>query len=641
MDTNRQTDSDDAKLRERLAELLRRARELETVTQAPANLPRVQEPSRPPLPLHEAFLPGSILTTLFRNPKTGRTVTFKGEELTDLDGMSSDYLVNYYQSHELFSADDAVRLRNSLEARSRQALQLLRHADWRAEVCHYEVAKEGAILNSLLQLRLLIECVQILTPPLLTIKRIDDEEFDLIDDLHSLMRLLTLLLWQRLATDGTPLQAYGALSACIAGLAPKAEDAQALIESGYAASNGHADAFLKWFDKNGRRAMERVETMLQPVDKYGLDEIFKLLTRHALDLGLQPVTIEFVRQTLQTLAMTLANLDHEMSDACRRRSAVLSAQFTEVSRQYAVDFTAREADPGVSEEDLNAIFKELDELVGLESVKNEVHRATNFARMQVLRRQQGLPTVKASLHGVFYGNPGTGKTTVARLMGRIYKSLGLLRHGHVVECDRGRLVAEYVGQTAVRTHAAIDSALDGILFIDEAYSLAGRGAEDFGSEAIETLLKRMEDDRDRLIVIVAGYTGPMEQFIASNPGLESRFTNYLNFPDYSAEDLAEIFRRMAAQSGLVCAPETAAAVLALCRKLVAARTDHFGNAREMRNLFEAAVRNQSTRLVNSGQCDRDALTTLLPEDLPAEFGAAMPAPPATQSASSRIAPRPG
>lgn len=249
MDTNRQTESEDAKLRERLAEFLRRARELETVTQAPANLPRVKEPSRPPLPMHESFLPGSILTTLFRNPKTGRTVTFKGEELTELDGMSSDYLVNYYLSHTLFTNDDAMRLRNSLEARSRQVLQLLRHADWRAEVCHYEVAKEGAILNSLLQLRLLLECVQILTPPLMTIKRIDDEEFDLIDDLHSLLRLIALVLWQRLATDGTPLQAYGALSACVAGLAAKPDDAQALIESGYAASNGNADAFIKWFER--------------------------------------------------------------------------------------------------------------------------------------------------------------------------------------------------------------------------------------------------------------------------------------------------------------------------------------------------------------------------------------------------------
>jgi hypothetical protein len=641
MDTNQQSDTDDAKLRERLTELLRRAHDLEAVTEAPANLPRVKEPSRPPLPVHEAFLPGSILTTLFRNPKTNRTVVFKPEELTELDGMSSDYLVKYYLSHSLFTNDDAVRLNNSMEARSRQAMQLLRHADWRAEVYQYEIPKEAAILNSLLQLRLLLECIQILTPPLMTVKRIDDEEFDLMDNLYGLLRLIALAMWQRLATGGTPLRAYGALAACIAGLAARPDDAQALIESGYAASNGNAEAFTKWFEKNGRRAMERVGTMLQPVDKYGLDEIFKLLTRHALDLGLQPVTIEFVRQTLQTLALTLANMDHEMSDAGRRRSAVISAQFTEVSRQYAVEFTAREADPGVSEEDLTAIFKELEALVGLEPVKNEVRRATDFARMQVLRRQQGLPVVRASLHSVFFGNPGTGKTTVARLMGRIYKSLGLLRRGHVIECDRGRLVAEYVGQTAVRTHAAIDSALDGILFIDEAYALAGRGAEDFGSEAIETLLKRMEDERDRLIVIVAGYTKPMQQFIASNPGLESRFTNYLNFPDYQPDELLEIFHRMAAQSGLVCPAEAERKVREISEKLHALRTDQFGNAREMRNLFEAAVRNQSTRLVASGRCDREALTALLPEDLPVDFEPGIPSASEAKSMSSRIAPRPG
>jgi len=395
MGTNQQPASEAEKLRERLTEFLRRARDLEAVTEAPANLPRVKEVSRPSLPVHESFLPGSILTTLFRNPKTGRTVAFKGDELAELDDMSPDYLVNYL-SHALFSNDDAVRLRNSIEARSRQVVQLMRHADWRAGVFNYDIAKEAAIVRSLLQLRLLIELVQILTPPMLTVKRIDDEEFDLIDDLHGLVRLITFALWQRLATGGPQMQAYGALSACIAGLASQPDDAQALIESGYAASDGKTDAFAKWFEKTGRRAMERVETMLQPGDKYGLDEIFKLITNHTLDLGLQPVTVEFARQTLQSLATALSNMDGKLSDSERRLLAVVSAQLTNVSRQYAVEYAARASDPGVSEEDLSAILKELDAMVGLDSVKAEVHRAANFARIQVMRRQQGLPAVQAA-----------------------------------------------------------------------------------------------------------------------------------------------------------------------------------------------------------------------------------------------------
>jgi hypothetical protein len=353
METNRQPESEETKLRQQLEEFLRYARVLEEVMRAPSNLPRAVQ-VRPVVPVNETLMPGSILTTFFRDPKTGRTTSFKASELEQLDGMSVDYLLNYYQSQRMFTADDTARLRTCIDVHTRRFYQLMRNSDWRTEMFSYEIDKEKAILRSLLQLRLVVDCAQILTPPMMTVKRIGDEEFDLIEDLHALIRLLVLSLWQRLATDGSDLQAYGALSLCIAGLAAKPEDALALLESGYAAAGGDHGAFKQWFDKGGRRAMDRVETMLEPMGKRGLDEIFGLLTNHALDLGLQPVTVEFVRQNLQTLVMTLSNMDHEMTDACRRRSTVISAQFTEVSRRYAVDFTARQADPGVNEEDISA-----------------------------------------------------------------------------------------------------------------------------------------------------------------------------------------------------------------------------------------------------------------------------------------------
>src|SRR6266567_4793343 len=200
---------------------------------------------------------------------------------------------------------------------------------------------------------------------------------------------------------------------------------------------------------------------------------------------------------------------------------------------------------------LTSVMGELNDLIGLESVKARVTELTNFVRIQQLRKGQGLKALQISLHTVFTGNPGTGKTTVARLMGKIYRALGVLKKGHLVECDRAALVAEYVGQTAPKTNAVIDSALDGILYIDEAYSLA-KGARDYGQEAIETLLKRMEDNRERLIVIVAGYTGEMSTFIGSNPGLQSRFTTFLEFPDYTPTQLSEIFASMARENKMIC-----------------------------------------------------------------------------------------
>lgn len=187
-------------------------------------------------------------------------------------------------------------------------------------------------------------------------------------------------------------------------------------------------------------------------------------------------------------------------------------------------------------------MSELSGLIGLGTVKTEVESLRNLIKIRAMRAQQGLPNTIMSYHMVFTGNPGTGKTTVARIVAGIYKEIGILKKGHLVETDRAGLVAEYVGQTAPKTNAKIDESLDGVLFIDEAYTLVG-GQNDYGSEAIATLLKRMEDDRDRLVVILAGYTNEIKEFIDSNPGLQSRFNRYIQFDDYSTEELTEIFKR--------------------------------------------------------------------------------------------------
>jgi replication-associated recombination protein RarA len=265
-------------------------------------------------------------------------------------------------------------------------------------------------------------------------------------------------------------------------------------------------------------------------------------------------------------------------------------------------------------EQLDQVLRELDELIGITGVKEKVRQAANLARVQQMRVLQGLAPIATSYHSVYTGNPGTGKTTVARLMARIYKSLGLLRKGHLVECDRAALVGEYVGQTAPRTNAVIDRALDGVLFIDEAYSLA-KDHDDYGEEAIETLLKRMEDDRDRLIVIVAGYPGEMRGFVQSNPGLQSRFSRFIEFPDYTPHELCRIFGRMCHRNGLVLSPALRERVMHHFQHLWHNRDDHFGNARLVRNCFEAVITAQANRLASVAAVDAAALARLEAEDL--------------------------
>ena len=265
-------------------------------------------------------------------------------------------------------------------------------------------------------------------------------------------------------------------------------------------------------------------------------------------------------------------------------------------------------------------YKELDELIGLESVKEEVHTIANFAKIQQQRKAQGLKVPKMSFHLVFTGSPGTGKTTVARIVARIYKDLGILKRGHTVETDRSGLVAEYVGQTATKTNAVIDSALNGVLFIDEAYALVPQDARsDYGQEAISTLLKRMEDDRDKLVVIIAGYPDEMKRFIDSNPGLQSRFTRYISFPDYTEQELFDIFKLYLNKNQYTMTDDAARLLKDNLDYVVAHKTKNFGNARYVRNIFERAVEQQANRLTAKLSISDDELSVLTKEDIENAF----------------------
>ena len=264
---------------------------------------------------------------------------------------------------------------------------------------------------------------------------------------------------------------------------------------------------------------------------------------------------------------------------------------------------------------MEAIMERLDGLVGLESVKAEVRALASFIDIQAKRRQSRMKAASVSCHCVFTGNPGTGKTTVARLLADIFRETGIVKKGHLVETDRSGLVGEYVGQTAVKTNKTIDRAIDGVLFIDEAYSLVQGGDRDYGAEAVSTLLKRMEDDRGRLVVILAGYPGAMESFLDSNPGLRSRFGRRIEFPDYNAAELARIFGMYAEKSEYTCGPGVREAVAGAMAAAIAEQGRNFGNARFARNLFERAIQCQAVRLSTVAPLTPEALAELAPEDI--------------------------
>ena len=260
-------------------------------------------------------------------------------------------------------------------------------------------------------------------------------------------------------------------------------------------------------------------------------------------------------------------------------------------------------------------MEELDQLIGLESIKSDVKELMDFVKIQKMRKDQGLKSVPVSLHLVFTGNPGTGKTTVARIIGRLYKQIGVLSKGQLVETDRSGLVAGFVGQTALKTQEKIKAAMGGVLFIDEAYALTSNEQDTFGQESVDTILKAMEDHRDDLVVIVAGYTAPMEKFINSNPGLKSRFNKYIEFPDYTTDELEQIFYMNCEKYDYVVEEEVKHQIrsLIVLRKLQ--QLENFANAREIRNMFEEIITNQARRVAAMENPTQEDMMKITLEDL--------------------------
>ena len=323
-------------------------------------------------------------------------------------------------------------------------------------------------------------------------------------------------------------------------------------------------------------------------------------------------------------AIDLHTSEDELAAIERFRGMLLSAIETTETRQPAAGSTtaaaAATAKVTPATEDLPArpldeLLAELDALVGLAGVKHEVKLVTNLLRVQRIREERGLPTMDQSRHLIFTGNPGTGKTTVARLLAQIYRTLGVVERGHLVETDRAGLVAGYVGQTAPLVLARFDEADQGVLLIDEAYSLVRGGERDFGREAIDAIVKLIEDRRDRIVVVMAGYPDEMEELISSNPGLRSRFPKVIHFPDYTTDELLAIIDSMADNGGYRLDPGARARARIWLDSIT--RDKGFGNGRTARNLFEHAVSTQATRLAPIDAPTDEQLTVLVADDIPA------------------------
>src|SRR6266498_1947642 len=576
------------------------------------------------------LVPGGLFASIIGDPQSRRTESLEHAALLSFNKLPLLDIVSHFQNLGGLANEQASEIVAADNQYVTAFKELCRRIPEVAQVTDCDRKSVEQLARCLFSAKLMSEYLEILTPPQLSYERTARGTVDLLESLFESFRKIVGGAWSvffprsefSLVTDASA-QFW---MACLysgrtdemvngfVGLFLMAHrDRLQALNRGYVQQSGlHLrDAITEYLDNSKEKIIKLHEAVADSV-KEGLDRSFAEMVRVLNKLELPPLLIFYYQFLTQEVCRAFAHLDGDLSSKENRFIQYLLRQIAVICEDYDASSAARPR--AVAEEKLEQVLQELDELVGIATVKQKIKETANFARIQQHRVAQGLKPIPTSYHSVYTGNPGTGKTTVARLMGRIYKSLGVLKKGHLIECDRSALVGEYVGQTAPRTNAVIDSALDGILFIDEAYSLV-KEHEDFGQEAIETLLKRMEDHRDRLIVIVAGYPGEMERFVSSNPGLRSRFANFIQFPDYSPHELCRIFGSMSRRNGLVLTPQLREKLMHHFTWLHRERGDNFSNARLVRNCFETVINAQASRLAAGGTFDSRALTGLEAQDL--------------------------